>query len=279
MHPIEQLRYVARANGADAAMLVGDSVDALRALGMDRTGLVIAARRMLQHHPTCGPLWWMFARLLSAVDPRPEAGRVDAEISADTTPDRLAEALPDDATVVVAGSAPTLVRALGRRGDVRVIALDAGDAGWSVARRLERLDIDVTVIPTASVGPAVSAADVTLFESDLIGPERALAPIGSLALAAVASASGRDVWAIGGVGRRVPPAIADRVMAAAGDHASALERDDDLNALGARWSVEIHDVVALSLVSSVVGPDGRAEPGDASPDFEAIPELLRALES
>ena len=55
VHPIERLRYVARARGADAESLVRETAGALRGLGLDPSGLVVACRRIVERHPTSGP--------------------------------------------------------------------------------------------------------------------------------------------------------------------------------------------------------------------------------
>ena len=69
MHPIERLRYVARASGADQAVLVEETAHALRAFLDDPNGLVTACRRIVDRHPTSAPLWWLCARVLTAPDP------------------------------------------------------------------------------------------------------------------------------------------------------------------------------------------------------------------
>ncbi len=68
MHPIERLRYVARSSGAPQAVLVRETAAALGGLGFDPAGLVTACRRVLDRHPTSGPLWWLCSRVLTAVD-------------------------------------------------------------------------------------------------------------------------------------------------------------------------------------------------------------------
>ena len=95
VHPIERLRYVARARGADAESLVRETAGALRGLGIDPSGLVVACRRIVERHPTCGPLWWLAARLLTSADPMAAARAAVAEIEADRTADVLASELPD----------------------------------------------------------------------------------------------------------------------------------------------------------------------------------------
>ena len=47
VHPIERLRYVARAGGVDHDVLVRETAAALGALGFDPAGLVTACRRII----------------------------------------------------------------------------------------------------------------------------------------------------------------------------------------------------------------------------------------
>ena len=63
VHPIEHLRYVARAQGADSASLVEETAMALGSLRFDPAGLVVACRRIVERHPFNGPLWWLCSGL------------------------------------------------------------------------------------------------------------------------------------------------------------------------------------------------------------------------
>ena len=103
MHPIERLRYVARSSGAPAELLVRETAGALAGLGFDPPGLVTACRRIIDRHPASGPLWWLSARVLTSNDPVGEAWRAADEIADDPTPDELAHAIPDEATICVLG--------------------------------------------------------------------------------------------------------------------------------------------------------------------------------
>src|SRR3546814_7742294 len=104
MHPIERLRYVARASGADQALLVQETAAALGAFADDPSGLVAACRRILERHPTAGPLRWLCGRVLTAPDRSgAEAWRAVDDIQAENTPAELGFALTEDSTVVVSG--------------------------------------------------------------------------------------------------------------------------------------------------------------------------------
>ena len=69
MHPIEHLRYVARARGADPVSLVRETISAFGGLRHEPAGIVLAARRIVERHPTAGPLWWLCSHVLGATDP------------------------------------------------------------------------------------------------------------------------------------------------------------------------------------------------------------------
>lgn len=266
MHPIEQLRFVARASGADASLLVQEAASALGVFRHDRPALVTAARRLLTRQPTVGPLWWMCSRLALAADPRLEARDVIDELRADRTAPELAHQLPDGAVVAFAGWPDTIVSALPRRGDVQALVIDVEGQGSSVVRRLDRADVEAEAIDPAHLAGAVEAADVVLLEAAATGPAAALVDVGSLPLAATARALGRPVWLVSAVGRLVPEpywqAIVERAV---------------LNPGAVPWLAS-YEVVAHGLVTSVATAEGLTAPGDL--DFAQLPfasELLRAL--
>ncbi|HSH23692.1 MAG TPA: hypothetical protein VK975_06500, partial [Acidimicrobiales bacterium] len=156
MHPMERLRHLARAGPLEHAVLARESASALAALGDDRAGLLLASRRLLERHGTSGPLWWLCARMLGADDPGAEAWRCVGEIDADPTPAQLGRELPEHATVVVLGWAEVAVAGLARRGDVRVLAVDALGEGVEVVRWLCRCGVDAVDVPESGVGAAVA---------------------------------------------------------------------------------------------------------------------------
>ena len=94
VRPFERLRYLARASGEDAETLLEEAADCLAGFGDDPMGVVIACRRLLAYHPTVTPLWWLCAQLLAAPDPAEGAWAAWREWRHDTTPARLAGALP-----------------------------------------------------------------------------------------------------------------------------------------------------------------------------------------
>ena len=149
MHPIERLRYVARAGWAGPAELGAEAAYALAELAeTEPAALLPACRRLLQHNPTCGPLWWVAARLLAAGDALAEATRCADALEDDPTDELLAEALGDRRAVRHGGVAEVAaaevvlvgVDALGPGGMV----VDGDDLGLLEAARA--LEADVWVV-------------------------------------------------------------------------------------------------------------------------------------
>ncbi len=263
MHPIERLRYVARASGGDQRLLVRETAGALRGLRVDPAGLVVACRRIVERHPTSGPLWWFCASLLAAPDPFDAALRLAGEVEDDPTPDHLFDLLPEAATVCLVGWPDLAGDAVIRRGDVTVLAVDADDEGASFVRRLQRSDVDAEVVPVAGAAAAVDAADLVLVEALAAGPGDALATRGSRALAALAYCAEVPTWLVAGRGRRLPEGL----------FAVMLERVADVRS---PWDA-VAEPVPVALATGVVGPGGWTEPLAAAlaPECPAAPELVR----
>src|SRR4051812_49640827 len=97
MHPIERLRYVARSSGGDQRMLVRETAGALRGLGFDPAGLVVARRRIVERHPNSGPLWWVWASGVAAAHPYPGAAAPAHAHELGPPPGPLVGGLPDRA--------------------------------------------------------------------------------------------------------------------------------------------------------------------------------------
>jgi hypothetical protein len=264
VHPIERLRYVARASGADQALLVEETAQALGAFTGDPTGLVTACRRIVDRHPTSAPLWWLCARVLTGPDPDREAWHAVEEISDDPTSAELAHALPDGSTVCVVGWPEQVGEALPRRGDVVVLAVDALGEGSGLVRRLMAVGMDAIDVPTTGLGAAVAASDLVLVEALAVGPRSLLALSGSRAAAAVAREAGIPVWAVAGVGRLLP----ERMWQALTGRLTARGREP--------WDLD-EEEVPLDLVDCVVGPTGPLPPGPSlqRTDCPVAPELLR----
>ncbi len=265
MHPIEQLRYVARASGADANLLVQEAASALGVFRNEPAAMVTAARRLLTRQPAVGPLWWLCSRLTMSNDPWAEARLIVEEIRSDSTDRELAHSLPDGATVVLGGWPDTIVSALARRGDVFVLVIDVEGQGSSVVRRLQRSDMDAEEVDAAHMAGAVEDADVVLIEAAASGQAAALTDVSSVALAATARALGKPTWLVTAVGRRLPEpywqAVVERTV------------DRDIPP----WLAPF-EVLSMGLVDRVLTDAGLCLPDELPPvDLFVASELLREL--
>jgi hypothetical protein len=265
MHPIERLRYVARASGADPSLLVRETATALADVArVEPVGLVPACRRLIQRHVATGPIWWLAARVLTAADPVDAAWRAAAEIEEDTTAALVGNCLPDDGTVVLVGWPELAAAAVQRRGDVEALVVDAYGDGASLCHVLAEADVDSALVPEAGVAAATVVADAVVLEAYTAGPGGCLAPVGSHAAAGVAQACEVPVILVAGVGRVLPEAMWDAVLR---------RLDDDPTE---PWDRGV-ELVPASLIGTVVGPAGPepAEAGLARSSCPVAPELLR----
>lgn len=237
---------------------------ALRGLRGDHTGLVVSCRRIIERHPRAGALWSLAARALTAGDPHHELGTFSLEVEHDRTPDHLYAALPEDATVCVLGWPDLIAEALLRRGDVAVLVVDVLGEGTGLVQRLQRADIEAEIVPPAAVGAAAGASDIVLLEASTAGADGILAVTGSRAAAAVAYCSEIPVWAVVGLGRRMPGPMWRAVL-------DRLEAEDP-------WEAD-DEFVPAGTVSHLVGPDGYAlgVAGLDKADCPVAPELLRSV--
>ena len=266
MHPIEHLRYVARASGADPSLVAREAAMALAEVAeVDPVGIVPACRRLVERHLTSGPVWWMAARVLSAADPSDAAVRAAVELEADRTERHLAAALPDSATVVVIGWPEATAGALRRRGDIAVLVVASAGEGSGLARRLTNDGSASEVVPNSGVGPAAAVADLVIVEAFVAGPAGVLAAPGSLPAAAVAAHSGRQVWLVTPTGRVLPEGLWDAL----------LNRFDETG--GEPWD-RAAELVPASLATDLIGPEGPApvQDGLGTATCPVAPELLRA---
>jgi hypothetical protein len=263
VHPIEHLRYVARARGADPASIVQEAATALASLRADHPNLVIACRRIVERHREVGPLWSMCARLLTADDPTELAWEIAAEIDDDPATRAIAAAFDDDATVMTIGWPEVAGEAIMRRGNVRVLCADARHEASGFMQRLERFDIECEPVPSESLARAAHAADVVIVEGAAACGRRVIAPIGSHVLAAVARSVDTPVWLVLGAGTRLPAEYVDAIGAHVIDASTT-------------WNLDVDDL-PLTLVTHVASCDGVSDDLQRSlrPDCPFAPELLR----
>ena len=265
MHPIERLRYVARAANDGAAMLVPEAAGALSSFSEDPAALVTACRRLVDRQPRSAPMWWLAARVLESNEPRREAWAAADELEADTTVETLIDRLPADATVVMLGWPEIAAAALAPRGDLEVLLVDALGEGGALERRLERAGREITLVEERGAAAAARYADLVVLEAHGLGPDTMAAVSGSLAAAASARLAEVPVWAVAGVGRILPA----RLWAA---YCARLDDDGD------PWDSEL-ELIPLALIDQVVGPTGLQLPDAAvrRADCPSAPELLKRL--
>ncbi len=264
MHPIERLRYVARASGAPADDVVREAAASLAGFADEPASLVTACRRLVDRHAANGPIWWLCARTLAASHAGDEAWRCLDELVVDPTVDELTNVLPDGARVTVIGRPERLVAAFVRRGDLEVRVVDVEGDGPGFVRSLDRADVAAIDVDVTGLAAAAASSDVMVLDGSAIGPESALTAPGSWSAAAVAHSAGVPVWLVSGVGRLVPtllwPALTGRLARSA----------------TAPWG-RSHDLLPLGLVDRIAGPAGP-EPvaeGLGRGDTPEVPELRR----
>jgi len=264
VHPIERLRYVARSHGGDQRLLVRETAGALRGLGLDPAGLVVACRRIVERHPTSGPLWWLCSSVVAAPAPFEVAARLADRIEDDPTPEVIIDALPVDATVTLLGWPDLAGEAVLRRGDATVLAVDIADEGNAFVRRLQRNDVEAEIVEPAGIAAAVLASDLVLIEALACSATQALAVQGSLAAAAVAYTAEVPAWLVAGRGRCLPDQVFDVVR----DRAEATA--------AVAWRAEA-EPLPIGLVSHIARDDAVVERDAAqlAPECPVAHELLR----
>ena len=195
VHPIERLRYVARAGWGAPDVLAAEAAWALADLAVREGPAVLpSCRRLLDRHPGCGPMWWVAARILTAGDPVAEGERCADALESDQTDELLDEALPPGARVVRHGGVGDVASA-----DIVLVQADALGVGGMVvdADVLGLLEaarvVEVPVWVEAGVGRilpprlwealARKLASTTEFRSGVVvglaGVERVVGPLGS----------------------------------------------------------------------------------------------------
>lgn len=259
---MERLRHLARATGAEPRSLVRETAGALRHLGDDPAGLLVACRRLVERHPTSGPLWWLCAHVVTAAEPYAVARRLADELDADRTPATLEARLLPDSRVCLIGWPDLAAEAIIERGDVSVLVVDVDEQAGALVRRLSRAGVLAELIAPTAISAAVLVCDVVIVEALAAAGGDLLTVVGSRAAASVAYCSGVPVMAVVGRGRCLPVA----------GFQSMVHRLTDVDA---PWAVEV-DVVPLELCTEIVGPNGVVGAADATLAAECpmAPELL-----
>jgi hypothetical protein len=261
MHPMERLRMVARASGEEPGMLAREAAAALSGCADDPRALVMACRRLVDRQPTSGPLWWLAARVVASADPGTEAWLSAELLREDVTPAVLAACLPDDAVLTVLGWPEQVTEALRRRGDARVLVVDALGDGSPLVAALDRAGSDAGLVPEGGIGAAVANSTLVLLDASAVGSTGFVAVSGSRAAAAVAYTEEIPVWVVAGAGRILPTRLWGAMV-------------DKIAALGDPWDAD-WEVVPIELATAIAGPEGVVSPAEALErvDCPDAPEL------
>jgi hypothetical protein len=195
--------------------------------------------------------------VLSASDARAATRRCAERLGADRTSTRLAGALPlqnHEERLAVVGWPSAVADALDERPDIDVVAI-VDEGHFTLSRKAERRAELIDPWELADGHVSLLLVGAHAFDLRRVLVDRAAAD-------ALAEVPGNvDVWLVGGVGRALPPALFDRVRAAAG-------ADDTLCE------------VALERFDRVIGDSGLVTTSDAASraDCPVAPELLRPLD-
>jgi hypothetical protein len=201
VHPLEQLRYIARQweNGDDFPAQEIAAVLAELADG-NPASLLQACRRLIEYYPSTGAAWWLSARALSAAETVEGIWEAAEELSSDPTAELCAQALPADAKVAFPGPGPAVAKALRQRKDVEV------------SHRTSR-KTDLLLLRARAAGPAG-----LLFARSTSGP------------LATAAQTGVPVWAVVERGSLLPEELWQQLLERAlkGGVAVEVANADDL---------------------------------------------------
>lgn len=228
MHPIERLRWIARAEGEPPSLVATEAAFTLAELAAYEPAAVLtAARRLVERHPACGPLWWASARVAGSDEPAAAADAVAAALLSDPTPQRIAEALRDEVArsdlVCATVPAELLREALSHRGgyELRLVAPylelrhELGAFGTVTA--------EVTGYEPEEAAEALSGAAVLLVEPLLAGPPGVLVSSETAATVATAAEEGVPVWVLLGAGRVLGSKAVETAAGLVGDGYELLE--------------------------------------------------------
>jgi len=200
VHPIERLRYVARAGHVAGDVLARETAMALADFVGDDAAMLIACRRILDRQPTSAPLVWLAAHALGAPNQRQALWDAVETLERDSTRAALAYSLPDDAIVAALGWSETVSTLARKRGDVGFVIIDTdGSADYRIDREVDDPEL-VTTVDAEAMGAGLLDVTHLLVEFDALGAEHGLAAIGSFPAAASARHLGVEIWGVAGVG-------------------------------------------------------------------------------
>lgn len=229
VHPVERLRYVARAGDTSTVPLVREAAFALADFAYDPMELLTACKRLVERRPACAPLVWICARILSGSDPATEAYDCVSALERDRTCEELTNLIPGEASVLVVGRAEASGEAALWRPDIELIPVDAAD------------DED------HPIGPLEQSVDLLVLEAEAVSDGEALLRSGAGPFAAAARQTDVPVWLVAGLGSVLPEQMwIGATELAMREHSGS----------GSYRSSGGYEVVPLDCVDTVVGPSG-----------------------
>lgn len=256
MLPFERLRALARSGGDDNDLVL-EAADCLADFAPDPTQLVTVCRRLLAHHPSCGPLWWLCARVVAAGDPGDGARVAARAIETDRTAARLASLLPfpHDDPIVVLGWPEISGAALAERPDLHAVAIRRRAGDTHLRARLARTDQPIRVVDETEA-MALSPSHL-LVEVLAISPTAAAVPAGTTDL--LWSLGDAVLWLVAATGRLLPERLFD-----------VLRRETE------RGDLDV-EMIEVARAAQVAGPAGLESPDRLvhRVDCPVAPELLR----
>ena len=276
MHPIEHLRYVARARGADPVSLVRETAAALSGLSHEPAGIVLAVRRIVQSHPTVGPLWWLCSHTINAADPFEAIQKCEEEIRSDATIKNLRDAVPQDAKVCVVGWPTSILHALATRSDLKIFVVESNGDGDAAVDRLLSMDVNANLVQFENLSRVIAECDYLIVEALATSSSEVMCSAGSHGVAALGYCEQKSVWLVTPLGTRLPNVLwagmTSQVLGVAtsgdsDDHGDQDDHDD-------REHQSLVDVVPASLFSRVISPLGISD--DLTSPF--LPECPPATE-
>jgi hypothetical protein len=255
--PFERLRAIARYAGDDTDLVL-EAADCLADFSYDPTQLVTVCRRLLAHHPSCGPLWWLCAHVVAANDPADGARTAARAIETDRTAARLASVLPfpHDDPIAVLGWPEVTAAALIERPDLDVVAVRRRDGDTHLRARLTRAEQPVRVVDETEV-MALSPTHL-LLEVLAASPTTAVVPAGTEDLL-WSLGDGPTLWLVVGTARLLPERLFEVLRA-------EVERQD--------LAVESIDVSRAARVATSGGLDAPDRLVHRV-DCPVTPELMR----
>ncbi len=258
MHPLEQLRYLARSWEVGDELPAQEAAEVLGDLAGHSPGsLVQACRRLIEYFPACGQAWWLAARTLSSPSPEQAAWEAAEDLASDPTPQRVARAVPDGSAVCAVPARHGLLAALARH------------PGTTVQKKPRSADL---VLVTAAAARATPRS----FFARPGDPSEPTVLVGGRAASAVraATAAAKPVWVVVPRGALLPAPLWEHLLGRSG--LSGTDREDEREARAA-GATGPEGLLGAGSFAAAVGELGAGSVAEvlAGPTCPAAAELVR----